>query len=265
VGLEEIIASTELPDELVLQVLGSRRPVLFVEGNSNSLDSALYRALYPDKLIFPMASCQNVIAARRGMQEISPLHNLSVEGLVDRDHRSDEEIAALRAQGVAVADVAEVENLFCVPAALQAAAEQLNVENAEKAVREAKARVLSELNKAKDAQVASRAVAEIQFRLGGFGPKAGKANASAIQTELTNHVASIDVAAVFKESADLFESIVATDDYDSALRYYNCKGIVSFVAGTFGLNARTYCSMVTGIIRSSQGASVAAQLRSRIS
>jgi hypothetical protein len=262
---EEVESSTELPDELVFQVLGSRRPVLFVEGDANSFDSTLYRALYPDKLIFPVASCQKVINAQSGMQRLSPLHNLSVEGLVDRDHRSEEEIAALRAQGMAVADVAEVENLFCVPAALQAAAKHLSIADPDEAVRVAKARVVSELQKALDAQVAARAIAEIQFRLGGFGPKAGKANATTIQSDLATHIGSIDVAAVFKESNDLFASIVARADYDSALRYYNCKGIVSFVAGAFGLSARTYCNMVTGIVRSPQGAPVAAELRSRIS
>jgi hypothetical protein len=198
------------------------------------------------------------------MQKLSPLHNLSVEGLVDRDHRSNDEVASLRSQGIVVADVAEVENLFCLPAALQAAAEQLKVVNPEQAVDAAKARVLSELDKAKEVQIAGRAVAAIQFRLGGFGPKAGKANASAVQTELTKHVANIDVAAEFKQCTNLFDSIIANADFDSALRYYNCKGIVSFVASAFGLNARAYCSMVTGIVRTSPDGPVAAQLRSRI-
>lgn len=67
---EEVEPLAQLPDELVLQVLGNRRPVLFVEGDSNSLDIALYRALYPDKLVLPMASCQQVIGARRGMQQL---------------------------------------------------------------------------------------------------------------------------------------------------------------------------------------------------
>ncbi|MDR3701871.1 MAG: AAA family ATPase, partial [Candidatus Sulfopaludibacter sp.] len=162
---EEVEGLTGLPDEMVLQILGNRRPVLFVEGDAGSFDSALYRALYQDRLIFPVASCQRVIGARRGMQQLSSLHNLEIEGLVDRDHRSDEEIAELRGQGIMVADVAEVENLFCVPSALIAAAKQLKTVDSEEAVQVAKARVLSELQKGMDVQVAARAIAEIQFRL----------------------------------------------------------------------------------------------------
>lgn len=263
---EELESQAELPDELLLQVLGSRRPVLLVEGDENSHDSTLYRALYPDKLVLPMTSCQRVISARRAMQQLRALHNLAIDGLVDRDHRSDEEISALRNERLMVADVAEVENLFCVPAALYAAAAQLMATDPHGVVRTAEARVIAELQKSIDPQIAARAIAEIQFRLGGFGPKAGRANASTIQADLTKHIADIDVAAIFKQSSDLFNNIVAKADYESALRFYNCKGITSFVAGAFGLNPRAYCDMVTGIVRSGQGAgaALAADLRARI-
>ena len=260
---QEVESSTELPDELVLQVLGSRRPVMFVEGDANSYDSTLYRALYPDRLILPMSSCRRVIGARRAMRELRSFHNLDIEGVIDRDHRSDEEIGAPRSQGLMVADVAEVENLFCVPGALTAAAKQLNVSDTHAAVQAAKARVISELEKMTDSQIAARAIAELQFKLGGFGPKAGKANLSTIQSDLANHVANLDVAEVFKKSTGLFEGIIERKDYDSALRYYNCKGITSFVAGAFGLKSDTYCTMVTGIVRSEEGASLAGEMRSQ--
>jgi len=262
---EELESTTDLPDELLLRILGSRRPVLLVEGDKRSLDSTLYRALYPDKLILPMTTCREVIGAQRAMRELSSLHNLEIDGLVDRDHRSEEEISALRDRGLMVVEVAEVENLFCVPAALLAAAGQLQKADPQAAARAAQARVISELQKSIDFQIAARAIAEIQFRLGGFGPKAGKANASNIQANLEAHVAAIDVAEVFKRSADLFNDIVTRADYESALRFYNCKGITSFVAGELGMNPSAYCTMITGIVRSGQGAALAADLQSRIS
>jgi hypothetical protein len=262
---EEVESSAELPDELVLRVLGNRHPAFFVEGDENSFDSALYRVMYPDRLIVPMASCHRVIGARRGMEQLGHLHNLNIEGVVDRDHRSDEEIGALRGRGIRVAEVAEVENLFCVPAALSAVAEQLKVANPIEVVERAKARVLSELQKGVDAQVAARAIAEIQFRLNGFGPKARTSDADTIESELTKHFASIDVASVFKRSRDLFATVIANDDYESSLRFYNCKGIPSFIASAFGVSAATYCNMVVGIVRSAEGAKLASDLRSRIS
>jgi hypothetical protein len=262
---DELESYEELPEELLLHVLGSRRPVLFVEGDRNSHDAALYRALYPDKMIVPLENCQKVIDTGKAMRQLLSLHNLETSGLVDRDRRSDDEIAALRGCGLRVADVAEVENLLCIPAALAAAATQMQSPDVKVVVEAAKRRVLAELKKGADAQIAARAIAEIQFRLGGFGPKAGSADASIIQSELAKHVSTIDVAATFQRSRDLFDDIIARADYDAALRFYNCKGITSFVAGTLGLRPQTYCTMIVGLVRSDSAGILADEMRSRIS
>jgi hypothetical protein len=62
---DELEPHPELPEQLLLHVLGSRRPVLFVEGDQNSYDAALYRALYPDKTIVPLSNCHLSYAPSR--------------------------------------------------------------------------------------------------------------------------------------------------------------------------------------------------------
>lgn len=262
---DELPASPELPEQLLLHVLGSRRPVLFVEGDQNSHDAALYRALFPERMIVPLDNCQRVIDSDKAMRQLYNLHHLETSGLVDRDHRSDEEIAALRNRGLKVAEVTEVENLLCIPAALEAGAAQIKSSDVKAMVALAQQKVLSELKKGVEAQIAARAIGEIQFRLGGFGPKAGNADASTIQAEITKHVATIDVVNTFKQSRDLFEGIIAHADYEGALRYYNCKGITSFVSGALGVKASTYCTMIVGIIQSNPTGTLADEMRSRIS
>jgi hypothetical protein len=148
---------------------------------------------------------------------------------------------------------------------VEAPAAQIKSTDIKATVAAAQQRVLSELKKGIEAQIASRAIGEIQFRLGGFGPKAGNVDASTIQAEVLRHVATIDVVNTFKRSRDLFEDIVARGDYDAALRYYNCKGITSFVAGALGLKTSTYCIMIVGIIQSNPTGTLADQMRSRVS
>jgi hypothetical protein len=262
---DELPASPGLPEQLLLHVLGSRRPVLFVEGDQNSHDAALYRALYPDQMIVPLDSCHRVIDTDKAMRQLHGLHHLETSGLVDRDHRSDDEIAVLRKSGLRVAEVTEVENLLCIPAALEAAAAQIKSTDINAAVAAAQQRVLLELKKGIEAQIASRAIGEIQFRLAGFGPKAGNVDATTIQAEVQKYVATIDVMNTFKRSRDLFEDIVARGDYEAALRYYNCKGITSFVAGALGLKTSAYCTMIVGIIQSSPTGILADEMRRRVS
>jgi len=47
-NLESIPDDTGFSEELTTLILGSRRPILFVEGGVNSLDKALYRSIYPE-------------------------------------------------------------------------------------------------------------------------------------------------------------------------------------------------------------------------
>jgi len=262
---EELESHPELPEQLLLQVLGSRRPVLFIEGDESSHDAALYRALYPDRLIVPLNNCQKVIEADKAMRQLGALHHLETGGLIDRDHRSDDEIAALRKYGLRVAEVAEVENLFCIPQAVEAASAQIKSTDVKATVETAKQAVLKELKQGIDTQIAARAIAEIQFRLTGFGPKAGNSDAATIQAAVTKHLGAIDVATTFKNCRDLFDKIISTADYDAALRYYNCKGVTSFVASALGLKPQAYCTMIVGILQSDPKGALANEMRKRIS
>ena len=74
----------------------------------------------------------------------------------------------------------------------------------------------------------------------------------------------VDVAGTFKQCDDLFNKVILNSDYEAALRYYNCKGIISFVADTFGMKAQAYCNMIVGIVRSDTSSALADAMRNKI-
>lgn len=261
---EELKPNPALPDALLFQVLGSRRPLLFVEGDETSYDVAVYTALYPKELVVPRQSCEKVVEATKSMSGLTGLHNLRVRGLVDRDRRGNEEVTALRSAGVLVADVAEVENLLCLPEVLEAVAKQINCPDVPAARAKAEARVLDELAKAIDQQALSRALAEIQFRLNGFGPKIGKSDAAKLKEDLHTYVKGIDVGATVARCHKVLEDLVSGRDYRAALRFYNCKGILSFVAGSFGVDINIYYQIVMGILKADPDGPVAKAMREAI-
>lgn len=261
---QEVVSSPALPDALLFQVLGNRRPLLFVEGDETSYDSAVYRALFPRELVLPRQSCEKVVEATKSMNGLSGLHNLRVRGLVDRDRRGDEEVTALRSAGVLVADVAEVENLLCLPEVLEAVARQLSCPDVPVARAKAEERVLGELAKAIDQQALSRALAEIQFRLNGFGPRVGKSDATKLESDLRDYINEIDVGTIVARCRKLLEDVVSAKDYRSALRFYNCKGIVNFVASSFPIAMGLYSQIVMGILKAEPDGLVAKAMREAI-
>lgn len=108
------LPSSETIPDLMMEVLGNRKPVLFVEGERGSYDNQLYPAIYEEFTVIPSHSCRNVIELTKAFNEesIRTLHNYKVCGLIDRDYMTEEEIQSYREHGIYTLDVAEVENLY---------------------------------------------------------------------------------------------------------------------------------------------------------
>lgn len=110
-------------DELYYDLLGSRKPILFIEGdNVHSIDSKLYPLVFTQYTVKPMGSCNKVIEATRTFNELKSFHNLDGRGIVDRDRRDDKEVYYLRAKRVFVPNVAEVENILLIEDVVRAVA-----------------------------------------------------------------------------------------------------------------------------------------------
>ena len=128
----------DLPEELTIEILGSRRNVLFVEGEKSSYDYQIYTQLYPDYYIVPCGSCSQVITRTRAFRASPALHDCTAYGIVDRDYRSEREISSLANDKIFVLGVAEVESLFLVEGLIRFMAERLVVSDIERAVQKVK-------------------------------------------------------------------------------------------------------------------------------
>lgn len=113
--LAEVPEDTGFDEATVTLILGSRRPVLFVEGTGGSLDSAFFRACFNDWTVIPRGSCEEVIHSVVTMRRNAALTRVTCAGLVDSDDYTDEEVAAMTTNGIAVLPVSEIENLVLLP------------------------------------------------------------------------------------------------------------------------------------------------------
>jgi hypothetical protein len=232
-----------------------------VEGDETSYDTAVYSALFPGRLVIPRQKSAKVVEATKTMASLNNLHHLEVSGLVDRDRRGDDEIAALKKQGLMIADVAEVENLLCLPEAIGAVAKGIHVSDLPRTVKKVQAKVLDELRKSLEEQYLGRALGEIQFQLNGFGPKIGELDAAKLPIAFTDHIKSVDPTGAMNRCKALFEEILSKNDYRGALRYFNCKGIPTFVAGELGMKKDAFIQMVLGILKSRPEGALAKAMR----
>ena len=212
----------------------------------------------------PRQSCEKVVEATKSMSGLSGLHNLSVRGLVDRDRRGDEEIAALRGAGVLVADVAEVENLLCLPEVLEAVAKHLTCPDVPTAKAAAEGDVLAEMAKAIDQQALSHALAEIQFRLNGFGPKIGKSDAAKLEADLQTYVGGIDVGATVANAASCSRTSCRGRTIARRSASITAKESSHSWLTPFAINKDVYSQIVMGFLKTEPDGLIAKAMRKSI-
>jgi len=114
----------DIPDEIRKALLGSRRRILFIEGETQSLDYPLMSALFPELSIKPTGSCTEVLRSVSGLAGTDGLHWLEPIGLIDRDDRTDDEITTLEAGGIFALEVSAGESIFYSSDAIGAIASQ---------------------------------------------------------------------------------------------------------------------------------------------
>ena len=248
----ELIESNEsFPEEVYMEILGSRKPILFIEGtDTNSIDSKLYPFIFPDYLVKPMGGCQKVIETTKAFGQLKDFHTLDSKGIVDRDRRTQGEINYLREQHIYVPDVAEVENLLMIEDVIKTVAKRL-MKDPDDVFKQVKENVVRLFQKELDSQVILHAKHQVRKKL-----ETTVDRKITTVEQLTEHVESIrlniHVEEIYKNIKEEFESYIETENYKSILRVYNQKGMLpqSRLCAICGIsNKESYLNLILSILK----------------
>lgn len=229
------------PSALLFEVLGSRRPIVFVEGDSGSHDLSLYRAILKDFLVIPVGGCGQVIQSVRALRKNEQLHYHEVYGIIDRDRRGPAEIEALMKDNIFVLSVAEVENLFCVPEVLSLVSKSL-MRDSNKDLESVKAIVFESLKHDQEAQVSMRVISELKFRINYFNEKTRGENA--IKEEVISHFENSKISKLYQDTNLEITEVLDKNDYEGLLRLYNRKSLSRQIAQVFDLKGSALADFV---------------------
>ena len=111
---EILVNETPIPEQLYLEILGSRKSVLFIEGDNSSIDYKLYEQVFTNYTSKPLGSCEKVIHSVKSFNEQNGFHQIESFGIIDRDRRQNDDVIRLNAKHIWVLDVAEAENLLLI-------------------------------------------------------------------------------------------------------------------------------------------------------
>jgi hypothetical protein len=255
---DEVPETEGLPEPVLLEIVGSRKKILFVEGEKGSLDYKLYQAIYPDFLIMPRGNCEKVIESTKAMRDNLSLHHVDAFGLIDMDYRSQEEADFLKASGIFTLDVAEVENLLCVREVLDIVAKCL-AKDPQDTYAQVVDFVIQKLVEEQEIQVSRRSANQIEFSLNMLNTKArGKAE---LTTSFKSLVSSIDIENIYNSNFNIYQEIIANNDYKKALLFYNNKGLSKMISLPLGLRPGEYRDFVLRLLSSENKDAIVAGLK----
>ncbi len=232
-SIEAVPQDTGFSEEISTLILGSRRPILFVEGDGSSLDQAIYRACFPEWTIVPRSSCTEVIYAVVTMRANASLTRVTCTGIVDGDDYRQEDKDRLADLGIQVLPVSEVENLLLLPDVIASIAEHEGHVGAEKNTR------LTALAEAvfgmldSDAKIEKVVVEYCKRRI----DRALKKVDLSSSTDLTGlkdcysgATDDIDIDGIASQRTQEIKGAISERDLPKLLEYYDNKGLVALAA-----------------------------------
>lgn len=223
-----------VPESLMIEILGNRKNVLFVEGEKGSYDFELYKHIYPDFYVVPCGSCSAVIQNTKAFRNMGHLHNLHIYGIIDHDYRTDIEVESYSRNGIHVLEIAEIENLFCIEGVVRIIAEHQAYPNVEDKIESVKDSVFDAFLQEYDNQLCSICEREIQHKLKNY-KKTNQNTQQDLEDQLASLFRSINVAELYTNTKNRLNEIIDNKDYDCLLGIFNRKNIHKRISKKLGL------------------------------
>ena len=243
----ESIADSEIPEALLMKILGSRKKVLFCEGKQGSLDRQIIELLFPNFTITPLASCKDVINYTKAYNRIGNKYAVAY-GIIDRDFKTKEQLDKLAAENIYSYDVAEIENLFLIEDFIKGFAEYkhepCDIDNI-------KTQILALLTRNKEQQISSYLIQRINYNFNESHVRNGK-DKTEVEANFNEFVKQIKIEEWYNIRLQELDDVIKTSNYAKVIMLYNNKGLHSIIEKALGISS--YNLKALEYLRNSQNA-----------
>lgn len=231
--IEKIPRNSGFSEELTTLILGSRKPILFVEGSGSSLDISIYRSCFTGWTIIPKGSCEEVIHSVVTMRRNASLTRITCSGIVDADDYSEEDKTYLSGLGIATLPVSEIENLILLPEVSSAIAihEGLSGDDLTTCLSTLSDKIFQLLNTEKS--IEDVVVRYCRRRIDRTLKKVDLSSAETILTlkdKYNEETSSLDIESIARQSRERIASAIETNDLSLLLKNYDNKGMLALAA-----------------------------------
>lgn len=235
--ISQLGRESDIPERVFIEMIGARRPVLFIEGKKGSVDLTLYRCLYPEFVIYPAGSCNTVLHSVKSFNSRSGEHRIAAYGLVDLDSNLKEQIEYLNSNKVFVLPVAEVENLLLLPEVFVAIAKSLSCPNPEDVLEKLKLSVFEAARKQVDHVSRRRTILHLDSLLKKLELDSKAISPEELSASFKREIGKIDPESLYKDCHASFLKAIEENDYEKVLERFDNKGLLATAAAELGLKS----------------------------
>ena len=219
----ENIQENEIPEALLLELLGSRKNILFCEGKKGSIDEKIYNILFPEYTICPVEGCFSVINYTKSFNKI-PNSVIKAYGIIDKDHHTPERLTKLKSENIFSISMTEPENLLLDYEFLKVVAKQLLKE--EEIVNQIQEEIIETCRSEIELQTANYVTAKINYYFNDSHVSKGNTLTEVSANYLT-FTQKIKIEEWFQGRKGELERMINTKDYNGILSVFNHKGLKS--------------------------------------
>ena len=240
--INEFNSFDEISIENIINVVGTKKDILFIESEKEKLDYKFYCSLFEEFKVIPVSSCDRVIDYCKMLNGDNYLNlNRNAYGIIDNDFRIKSEIDKLKQKKIFTLKYNEIENMLLSPCILEYICKKYSLEcnlakfkNAviEQAIRDKHGIVKDFINKAYPKYQKSTKL-DFDNDIQEFSSK----------INLMNEENKSNFLKVFENFIEELDKTLESKDYDMIVRKYPNKGFVSCL-GSFGITKNLYFSWV---------------------
>lgn len=220
----EVLENNNIPEELLIEVLGSKENIIFCEGTDTSIDKQIYDSMFLKEKIIPVEGHLNVISYTKAINNIQGL-NLNAKGIIDKDGKTKDEVEHYEKDNISVTPFNEVEMLLLCEDVL--AETKKEFEQFEEIIKidEWKEEIFNICNKNIEKLLTNIIKARIENKL--LTQKIQTANTvDKIKEELEDILNMIDVDDIYKEESEKLKDILDNKKYSELLEVCSLKAQV---------------------------------------
>lgn len=228
----ENIPDNDIPETLLFELLGSRKNILFCEGEKGSIDEKIYNILFPHYTITPVGNCFQVINHTKAFNKI-PNVNIKSVGIIDSDYHTSERIKSIQKESIYSYKVTEPENLLLDEDFLIKLSETTLTENSK--INDIKIDILNEFVSKKELQISNYLSNKVNYYFQNSHVKKGN-DLSLIKINLQSFIDVVKLEDWYSEREIEINEIIKNKDYPSILSVFNDKGLKKIANKNFEIS-----------------------------